>query len=91
MPWLYEPESFTLSDGTWYLPDFLHPSSRPALGGEVALDMGSLDAQRCEQLAAAHPAQIVAHAGQGSYPFYVHVTRRTGVPILFNHATDRRL
>lgn len=28
MPWVYEPEAFTLSDGTNYLPDFWLPTAR---------------------------------------------------------------
>lgn len=28
LPWMYEPEGFELSDGSWYLPDFWLPTAK---------------------------------------------------------------
>jgi hypothetical protein len=28
VPWIYEPEGYELSDGTWYLPDFYLPTAK---------------------------------------------------------------
>lgn len=66
--WIYEPEGYQLSDGTWYLPDFYLPDSKQWF--EVKGVMSNKDMSKISLLAKDSQKDVVVGLPGGEFYMY---------------------
>ena len=84
--WIYEPEGYQLSDGTWYLPDFYLPDSKQWF--EVKGVMSDKDMNKISLLAKDSLKDVVVGLPGGEFYMYSSEDNFFHDPVYINECSE---